>query len=183
MLPLRIVVEDVDAARVAAKRADPQRGYSSVMMVVWTFLALANFWLGFAEGRRHGDISYDWQHAFFGLAYLVFAALQFRTWRPAVPTAATITDDGIVFQWGGSARDRSYPWRSISSVIKRNDAFVITLRPTFNHLWNRSFFVPKPADAETADAVWSVCYQHLVASRALRATPLDRLGVINNSLA
>jgi hypothetical protein len=31
--------------------------------------------------------------------------------------------------------------------------------------------------------VWSAFYQHLVASRALRATPLDRLGVINNSLA
>jgi hypothetical protein len=121
---------------------------------------------------------------FFGVGVMQMVTACFGNrlrYSPTVPTEFVVSEDGIAVAVRGSASARTYPWKSVRKAI--NDKHFITVIVGMNNVppFPRAVAVPKPDDAALCDAIWTTLYAHMVAPRGLRATPVDRLGVIRNT--
>jgi hypothetical protein len=183
LIPPRILVDDSATVDEAAAR-HAVRGAIATYGVAWFWLGAVNVVLGVLDLSLHRPTggAFGWFYLAVGVWYVVMTRYGNRPCRhPIVPTEVVFADAGLVVSVRGESSARTYPWKRVRTAINSDAFFIIVVGTAGLVMMQRTIYVPKPDDAALCAATWSALYAHMVARRGLRATPLERLGLIRNS--
>jgi len=184
MTPLRIVVDDSATSEAAARQAARSTVGGFIGSGAYAFVLGAAFSaLGLVEVLLHMRPWYfGWAYIGLGVIQMIGARLRNQMIRrTAIATDFVVSDAGLAIAVRGETQARTYPWTRVRVAFKDSDFITIIVGTTNLAAFQRAIAVPKPDDAALCDAIWAALYVHMIAPRNLRATPLDRLGVIRNT--
>jgi hypothetical protein len=150
---------------------------------VWAIFAVGAFVLG--------SIRFPTNHLAaltdFALGILWTAQALVSRWqvmRLIVPATIELSDAGIVIQPRPQARPTDVPWRDVRAVERSARGLLVTVAPmatNFTRDLPKRYLIELDAEDPRADAMWDLCYRHLVAPSGLRRSP--GLRQIVNTLA